>query len=173
MLKSKVLYVGIIRIYVIVEYILLAIFLSSLYQNTIAKKFITYLTIPFAGYSVINFFYNESSLNNYSLVAESLFFIVFLIYFFYEKMKTVVHYPLYQSITFWICVSLLIYFAGNFFFFLFINSNADKAFLSQKKIIYSFVTISKNIFFCLALFASEDNESELERIEIFADVNLD
>lgn len=88
-------------------------------------------------------------------------------------MNTVVEYPLYQSISFWICVGLFIYFTGNFFFFLFITSSKDKQFIEQMKIIYGIVTICKNIVLCIALLSSEKIESQDDILHIPNDLDLD
>ena len=88
-------------------------------------------------------------------------------------MQTVVFYPLYQTITFWICVGLFLYFTGNFFFLLLIKSTSDIHVKIQMKTLYSFVTITKNIFLSVALFASEINEGKNDNIEIPDYLDLD
>ena len=88
-------------------------------------------------------------------------------------MNTVVLYPLYQTITFWICVGLFLYFTGNFFFFLFIKSTDDQHLKNQMKFIYIFVTITKNIFLSLAFLANEVIESRGDNMEIPDNLDLD
>lgn len=88
-------------------------------------------------------------------------------------MQTVVFYPLYQTISFWICVGLFLYFTGNFFFLLLIKSTNDVHVKIQMKTLYSFVTITKNIFLSVALFASEINEGKNDNIEIPDYLDLD
>jgi hypothetical protein len=149
------LYYFIVRAYTPVEYILFAIFLNRLYQNAIAKKIIFYSIIPFLSFCIFDFITNKSPFSSEPSLVEFLAFIIFIIYFFYEKMKTVVLYPLYQSITFWISVGLFVYFTGNFFFFLFINTSTDPSFLLQMKNIYSLVTIAKNVLVCSSFFVNE------------------
>ncbi|CAN5741726.1 hypothetical protein BH11BAC4_BH11BAC4_15940 [soil metagenome] len=115
----------------------------------------------------------STNYNNYPSLIEFLIFIIFIIYFFYEKMNTVVEYPLYQSISFWICMGLFIYFTGNFFFFLFINSSKDKQFLNQMRVIYGVVTICKNIMLCVAFFAEERIDQEENAFQIPNEIDLD
>lgn len=171
--KSRIFYFYIIRSYTIVEYLLFAKFLYHVYNNSIAKKIIYYSVFPFIFYCIIDFVSNKSSFSNYPSLIEFLAFISFIIYFFYEKMKTVVQYPLYQSISFWICVGLFLYFTGNFFFFLFVNSSSDQKIIGQMKIIYSIVTISKNILLSCAFFASEIPEKQNVEFELPSELNLD
>ena len=143
-------------------------------KNNLVKNIIKYsipVFIVFA--STWYFIISPKTFSTYPSVIEFLLFMIFIIYFFYEKMKTVVMYPLYQSITFWICVALFIYFTGNFFFFLFVNTIKDVAFLTQMQIIYSIVTIAKNIILCLALFANEPVEQNEQSLQIPTDINLD
>jgi len=81
---------------------------------------------------------------------------------------------MYQNIDFWICVGLFLYFAGNFFFLLYSTSNSKSQLRIQMQIIYSIVTITKNLFLGFSLFASEEQVGE-SRDEILypKDLNLD
>ena len=89
-------------------------------------------------------------------------------------MNTVVTHPLYQNITFWIAVGLLLYFSGNFFIFLLNKSSSDKTFVSQIKNIYSIVTITKNILLSAALFANEQPENSNDNhFQFPEELNLD
>jgi len=88
-------------------------------------------------------------------------------------MKTEISYPLYQSISFWICVALFLYFTGNFFYLLFVDSTRDKVVIKQLRIIYTIVTISKDILLCLALFAIERKEDNNNEFRIPEEIDLD
>jgi hypothetical protein len=149
-------------------------FLYNLYINNTAKQVIKYSLIPFIIFSYIDYFKNPVEFSNYPLLVEYFTFILFIIYFFYEKMKTVTQYPLYQSISFWICVGLFFSFTGNFFFLLFVTSGMDTAVEKQMKIIYSVVIIAKNILLGVAWFASERkvNPSESD-FSIPSELDLD
>lgn len=98
---------------------------------------------------------------------------MFLIFYFYEKMKIVTAYPLYQSISFWLCVGLFIYFTGNFFFLLFVRNSHDKAFTQQLQIICYVVDIIKDLILSLAWFAHEPTIEENSELRIPEDVHLD
>jgi hypothetical protein len=173
-INSQKLYLINIRFYVVFEYVLFALFFYNLFRNEFVKKIVLFSSIPFILYSGYDFLISApNTFSNLPLIIEFLAFIIFIIYFFYEKMQTVVSYPLYQSITFWICVALFIYFSGNFFFLIFLKSSKDPAFIYQMKIIYSFITITKNIILCLALLGYERIESTDENLNIPSDVNLD
>ncbi|MFZ4770001.1 MAG: hypothetical protein ACOYLO_07445 [Ferruginibacter sp.] len=88
-------------------------------------------------------------------------------------MKTVVMYPLYQSITFWICVGFFLYFTGTFFFILFIKSSNDTEFKILMNSIYGIVTITKNVLLCLSLFANENIEESSDELHLPSEIDLD
>ena len=88
-------------------------------------------------------------------------------------MNIVNSYPIYNSISFWICVGLLLYFSGNFFFFLLSKSTTDKKIIHQLQFIYIFVTISKNIILSLSFIQSEIAERNDDSLNIPNEINLD
>lgn len=138
------------------------------------KRVILFSIIPFLLLCFYDYIQYPNSFSKLPLLVEFLSFLVFLIYFFYEKMNTVVNFPLYLSIKFWIAVGLFLYFAGNFFFFLFVNSVHDNNSISQMLLIYRVVTITKNLLLSFAFFATEiksENNSILPNIP--EDINLD
>lgn len=171
--KSQTAYLYVIKIYTIVEYFLFAAFLRELYENKRAKRIISLSRIPFLLFCIVDFLIAKSPFSNSPSLIEFLAFIVFIIYFFYEKMKVVNASPIHHSISFWICVGLFIYFTGNFFFFLFVNSSTDPEFAKQMKIVYSFVTIIKNILLCLALFAHENEGKTKDSFQLPEELKLD
>ena len=173
-MKMQPLYVVILKFYAIFEYAIVAYFLMSILQNNLVKSIIKYSVPVFIVIALYYYFIvAPNSFNKYPSVIEVLLFIGFIIYFFYEKMKTVIIYPLYQSITFWICVAFFLYFAGNFFFFLFNDPKGTPEFKNQMKIIYSVVTITKDIILSLALFANEPVEDTDDELHVPSGINLD
>jgi hypothetical protein len=89
-------------------------------------------------------------------------------------MKTVVMYPLYQTISFWICVAFFLYFSGTFFYFLFSQSTLDPQFKKQMKLIYGLVTLSKNIILSFSLFVNEQEDNNIEdKLNLPNNINLD
>ncbi len=91
-------------------------------------------------------------------------------------MKTIIFYPVYQICTFWICVGLFTYFTGNFFVSSFLTKTKDPEILRQMQLIYTIVTISKNVILAFAMFGSNMNGKEVEnngRFRLPDDVILD
>lgn len=164
----------IVRCYLAFEYSLFAYFLSLLYKNVIFKKVILTSVLGYWSFIVFDIFQNGKFIGEFVPVIEFLLFLFFLIYYFFERMNTLVAHPIYHSISFWICVGLLLYFSGNFFIFLLSNSSHEKGFISQIKVIYSFVTITKNILLSVAFFANDLPENSNDNnFQFPEELNLD
>ncbi|MFC4262268.1 hypothetical protein ACFOWM_05240 [Ferruginibacter yonginensis] len=88
-------------------------------------------------------------------------------------MKIVTDYPLYQSISFWICVGLFLYFTGNFFYILFVNNNTDKVFLTQMRLIFFVVNTIKDLIISFALLATEYIDKETNELKVPDNISLD
>ena len=171
---SRPAYLFILRIHIAIEYAILVYYFSILIQNNLIKKVILFSVIPFWVYSIINFFVSEhDTFNNYPALIEFSVFILILLFYFYEKMNIVSSIPLFKSISFWLNVGLFIYFTGNLFFLLFITSTNDKNILNQMFLIYSCVTITKNIILASAWFANERVTTDADIIQLPDNMNLD
>jgi hypothetical protein len=71
-------------------------------------------------------------------------------------MKQEANEPLFQTFVFWFAVAFIINFAGNFLLFVYSEtSNKETDFKNNYTIIYSTVTILKNILLCLAVIIKE------------------
>jgi hypothetical protein len=157
------------------EFTTISLFLFYTLKSPIFKKLIVINIVIFIIYATVDYLINEKTkFNNHSSIVSSLVLISYIVYFFYEKMKTVVMYPLYQTISFWICVAFFLYFSGTFFFFLFSQSSLDSQFKNQMKLIYGLVTLSKNIILSLSLFANEFEDNDIEtKLNLPNNINLD
>lgn len=81
--------------------------------------------------------------------------------------------PIYQTTEFWISVGCLIYFSGNFFFYVFINSAKTKDEQWQLRSIYAFVTLIKDIVLALSMLTTRVKEDVDDRLEMPDDMELD
>ncbi len=173
-LKNRVINFFILRVFSICEFSVITFLISLIIKNLVVRKLLRVFIVGFILFGFIDYFLgSKDHFNNHSNLVSSFSLIIILIYFFYEKMKTVFLYPLYQSITFWLCVGFFLYFTGNFFFFLFSNYSTDKAFLNQMRVVYSLVTITKNLILGLALLANEPIDVREEELQIPKDLQLD
>ncbi|MBX2919165.1 MAG: hypothetical protein KF741_07930 [Ferruginibacter sp.] len=83
---------------------------------------------------------------------EHVLLLIFILYYFFETIQNITSEPIYQKAIFWISVAFIINSAGNFFLFLYSkNSFKDDTFKMQYTIIYTTVTILKNIFLCISI----------------------
>ena len=125
-------------------------------------------------YHLINYlFLNKPSLNQSQNIYIALILITYILYFFYSKMKTVSSVPLYQTISFWIFVAFFLYYTGNFFFFLIIGSEQSQEIKQILIIVYSGVTILKNILLCVSFSFNEPAIDNIKNLSIPTELNLD
>lgn len=168
-------YSFLLRLNIVTEYIILIFFFRYIFQNSIINKIISYSIIPFLIYIIIDFYYGDkNSLPNKVSVIEFFIFIIILIYYFFEKMRLNVLLPIYQTNAFWICVGLFLYFTGSFFFLLLL-SNVEKSNVSLKNemmIIYSIVTISKNLILSCSMIVDETKDEEMTELHIPSEIDL-
>ena len=120
-------------------------------------------------------FYNEKTpgLPFIPASVEHIVLLIIIIYFFFEVMQEPVVEPIYQKAIFWICVAYIINSSGNFFLFLYARFNYDiNVFKTpQYTIIYTTVTILKNILLCISILIKEKHENATTNNLI--DIDLD
>lgn len=152
------------------EFVCISIFFSQIIKSALIKKLILYIIIPFAILSIWDFVKSDSGVFNFiPLVVECFFFLLYILYFFYEKMRSTSTIPAYQTTSFWIAVAFTLYCSGNFFLFLYAkNSMQNENFKIQYNLIYSTFTILKNIFLCIGISIKEIDNSK-SNIQTIAD----
>lgn len=96
-----------------------------------------------------------------------------IIYYLFEVMQETVLEPIYIKAIFWISVAFIINSAGNFFLFLYSKNsfNDDPNFKRQYTIIYTTVTVIKNLLLCISILIKETPKNESDKV--FFDVDLD
>lgn len=135
------------------EFTFLSIYFSLQIKKEIIKKVLRFSIAPFAIFCAYDFLTTtKPSFAFMPLVIECLFFLVIIIYSLYEKMLYNIEEPIFILSSFWISVGFIVYCSGNFFLFLYSkNSYNDINFRIQYSIIYSTVTILKNILLCIGV----------------------
>lgn len=142
------------------------------------KKIILGITIIFILFSVRDYLISDKDKFNFMpLVAECLILLVYVIYFFYEKIQINTFIPIYQTNIFWIVVAFTLYCSGNFFLFLYSkNATNNDEFRFQYTLIYSTFTILKNILLCIGILIKQPKENskfqDLITQHDFLDFNL-
>lgn len=157
------------------EFSLLSFYFSLNTKNIIAKKIIVFLIIPFVCYCIYDYISADTpSFAFLPLVIECLTLLAVLIFLFYEKIKNITQILLYETSFFWIAVAFVFYFSGNFFLFLYSqNSYHDQTFKDQYTIIYTCVTVIKNILLCIGVSIKDKDIKAAEAEPMFLDDDLD
>lgn len=139
------------------EFSFLSFIFSFSISNNILKKIIRFSTVPFVILCITDYIISSTlDLAYIPLIIESLFFIILIIYFFFEKIKEDVSEPLFNNFIFWFAVAFFINFAGNFLLYVYSETAVkDKEYYSNYDFIYSIVTIVKNILLCIAAIIKE------------------
>ena len=178
-------YYIVIRIYNILEYCLLAYYFSLHIKNQVIRNLLLYSPIVFTIFCIFNFINTEEPVIPFiPVIVEYVLLLSFIIYFFFEIMQesSVVE-PIYHRVIFWVSVAFIINFSGNFFLFLYSkNSFNNEEFQRQYTIIYSTVTILKNLLLCIAVMRKEnkveidplfssDTHEKLDSYHPFKDLN--
>ena len=172
--KSKAAYLVVLRFYIAIEYATLGVFFYLLIKTKFVKSFLTPSIFVFWIYCIYDFFNSSTStFNNFPALLEFTIFILLIIFYFYEKMNVISSVPLHKTISFWLCVGLFIFFTGNLSFLIFIRYTKDHALIDQMQLIYSFVTITKNIILASAWIANESVSSDADIIILPENMNLD
>ena len=172
--KSYSLYIIVLRIFILGEFLLISQFFVNNTTNLKVKRFIQLLIIPFSLFSLYDYFASvNEEFTYYPQVLECLLFPLIIILFFYEKMKYSTKFPIYQSPAFWIAVAFLIFSTGNFFLFLFskmlVQDLASKHLYNN---IYGFFTILKNVLLCTAVIVYKNSKFKEEQSNI-NNINLE
>ncbi len=154
---DKTTYFLIGRVHTVIEFAILTYIFSICIKNNFVKKFTTILIVPFLILSIYDYFLaKEPSIAYVPLLTECLFFIALIIYFFFEKIKQDVNEPLFNTFIFWLAVAFLLNFSGNFLLYVYSETAIkDEEFKTNYAIIYSTVTIIKNILLCIAVTMKE------------------
>ena len=172
--NSRENYILVVRVYNVIEYSLLAYFFSLYITNKYIKIILKFSVIGYLIFCICSFI--NAKVPEMPFVPASIghiLLLIFIIYYFFELMQqSVVVEPIYQKAIFWICVAFITNSAGNFFLFLYSkNSYNDDAFKKQYTLIYTTVTVMKNLLLCIAISMKEKPENLPQNN--FLDVDLD
>ena len=150
------------RVYNILEYSMLSYLFYLYIKNKYIRNILLFSSIPYILFCIYDFIIaKEPSLAFYPLIIEYLVLLLFIVYFFFEVIQESIVEPIYHKAIFWISVAFITNFSGNFFLLLSsINSFQDEEFRYTFTIIYSSVTILKNILLCISVIVNENNNED-------------
>lgn len=147
-----------VRIFLMLEFILISFLYLSIFQNKKVRSILLGSILFFEIFCAYDYLSSPKAQFDFiPLVIECFFFTTIILYFFYNTMRNNYKTPLYELPTFWISVGFLFYFSGNFFLFLFSKITVPSPdFREQYILIYSFMTITKNLLLCTAIIANKN-----------------
>ena len=159
------------RFYNVLEYSLLSYLFYLYIKNKIVKNILLFSILPFTLFAFYDYFTaSKPALPFLPLIFEYLVLLIFIIYFFFEVIQETVIEPIYHKSIFWISVAFILNFSGNFFVLLAsVNSFDNEVFRDTFTIIYSSVTILKNLLLCIAVYTKEN---KIEN-DLFNNITID
>jgi len=155
-----------LRIFLVSEFTLISFVFRYNINSLVVKKIMAIAPFLFFAFSVYDFIISKPG--NFSFVplaVECLILIIYIIYFFFEKIQINTSIPLYTTYIFWFAVAFILYSSGNFFLFLYSNafSSAERksiVFNNQYTLIYSTFTVLKNVFLCIGILLTQKKKKE-------------
>ena len=172
--KSPENYYLVVRTYVIIEFTLLTYLFHLYIKNRLIQKFIKYSPVVFLLFCIFEFSSEKNpGIPFLPISVAHITLLCIIVYYLFEVMQETVLEPIYQKAIFWISVAFIINSAGNFFLFLYSKNsfNEDPNFKRQYTIIYTTVTVIKNLLLCISILTKETPKNEPDNL-IF-DVDLD
>ena len=143
-------------------------------KNKAAKLVLRFFTPIMIAAFIIDFYTAEQRLSFLPLAIEGFFYLIVIMYYFYERIKYISNTPLYNISSFWVSIGFLLNFSGTFFLYLFsITMSKDPSFKDQYHIIYGGITIIKNILLSVAVIINHLNNSQLAALKSGFEVDLE
>lgn len=143
-------------------------FTSFIFINIASKKVRTatiYLSIAFVVFQATYFLTSKfKSLDSVGIGVETILLFGYVIYFFYEQFKKPTNITIYNHACFWVCVGILIYLGGSFFFYI-MADHMTKSEIAQYWNLTYIGEIIKNILFSYSIFlyARQNNQNGLNK----------
>ena len=165
--KQKPTYYLVARIDIIIEFAFLTLIFFLKIKSLLVRAICIPSIIAFALLCIYDFQITPPSIAYLPLLVECLFFIVLITYFFIETINNDEDELFSSKFMFWLSVAFFINFSGNFSLFLYSESISfkDESYKFNFTIIYSTVTILKNLILCYAISKRETHEIKFEKSE--------
>jgi hypothetical protein len=146
--------------FTIVEYAVFSLVLFLNIQYKVFRYLILGLSPIFVLFSIILLAkYSSAHIDSLTITVEYILVITFCILYFFDELRQPKTEFIYSSYKFWILVSILIYSAGTFFFFMQANNLTDEQWEKWTLINHSFTTL-KNILFSVAVLMKKDEPKD-------------
>jgi len=138
--------------YTFLEYLFFTSFIFLNLSSKALKRLIIYLSIGFVCFQIVYFLGSKfKSLDTVAIGVETILLFTYVISFFYEQFKKPSSISIYNHHCFWICVGILIYLGGSFFFYILANQMTRAEIMQYWDLTYIGEFI-KNIFFAFSIY---------------------
>lgn len=163
------------KIYPIVESIILSFYFFHILRSKYRKSVLAISTFLLSSLFAFELFSETTKPSFLPMALQGMFFIVVILYYFFEAMQKITAVPIYFSSSFWILIAFLINFSGTFFLFLFSISvpNKNVQFINQYNIIYTIFTAIKDILLCYSILLNRSAGTAINDKNKYVQPNLD
>jgi FtsH-binding integral membrane protein len=146
-------YYLIISISTIVEFAALSLLFYNIIESPVFKKIIFAVAFLAGGFLIYSIFTTlHETFDSVPSAITSLIFLVYSIYYLFERMKDSNPLNLFSSPVFWVVVGIIIYSAGTFFPFIYAkNYMKEDDFVDVYDLIHDPLYIIKNLIFSFAM----------------------
>jgi len=147
-------------IYTYVEYLAFA---SILWYNINSKSLRRLIVICSIFFLIFQLLYvptqSLKKLDSIPIGIETILIFIYVAFFLFENFQRTTNSNIYNHYCFWICIGILIYLGGSFFFYILINNLSEEQIAAFGTMTYV-ADIIKNLLFGIALFiyARKSNE---------------
>lgn len=141
-----------LQVFTLLEYLFFSIFFYIIVKTSILKKIILGFSILFSLFCI--YFIVQKGVKHFDSIqtsVEGILIIIYSIFYFYEQMNSSEVTFIYQGYKFWIVLGIILYIAGNLFFFTY-ASTLPQELRNQYMIINYTCNTIKNLLFATAIY---------------------
>lgn len=150
--------------YTLLEYISFAFIFWTIINHKGFKRIILIFSALFISFQII--YYSTVKfrrLDSVPVGIETIIVFIYIIYYLFEQFKSTKVQSLYENYLFWVCIAIMFYLAGSFFFYILAN-HLDKAQISEFWYLSFNADIIKNILFAVAVIIYARKNYELKKV---------
>ena len=156
--------------YTFLEYSFFTLLIYLNIRNRNIKKVIVLLSVLFLIFQVVSYFEfkgNDLALDTVSVGIETILLFIYIIFMFFEFFNSARTTYIYNSHIFWICLGILIYLGGTFFFNILANDLSTTEMFQYITLTY-FLEMIKTILFVVAmgLYSSHSKDQNIQKTHV-------
>jgi len=153
------------------QFCIFSILFITCIPNRKSKIFITALSTLNLLFLLIIHFQLKSKFEFVSILTDSLLIFIYTLMFFYNEMNSSNNYIIYTSHKFWIVLACVIFYAGTLFVFLYTSDMKDKMYSALWNVVNLIFEIVKNTCFSIAFLLARKPKQNILAAE-YDDTNM-